>query len=296
MATPKKIRIIYDESNPDAVVGANVPDPPLHELAQIQIISEPRPIGPSEARLINFSDMNQIYVKKEWVDKCEILKQPVIFNDFNLFKKFIYPLLNGDSLRWSDNVDTKQEIGQLINEIGKYQIVLSPLQIQEISDNSGITKTINMIKNYINKHENKCFGKKTYRVRYDKFVETWNKYIETLAIQYNDPIYKEYKAQVVYNTLTSDSMYSLLSTNISKNNIIYEFCDWFNSFIILQVDTFSDHVYEITSRIDIVHNMAPVDIVTLIMNMITSSKSESIAKNTLVQKISDLLKFRSISN
>lgn len=295
MATPKKIRIIYDESNPDAVVGANVPDPPVHSLTQINILPSPLP-APAEAKLLNFSDLNQIYVKKEWVEKYPALNQQVIFNDFNLFKKFIYPLLNGDSLRWSESVDTKQEIGQLINEICKYELVLTPLQVQEISDNSGITKTINIIKTYISKHENKCFGKKLYKSRFEKFIQTWDKYIETLAIQYNDPVYKEYKAQVIYNTLTSDSMYSLLSTNITKNNIIYEFCDWFNSFMILQVDTFSDYVFNMVSQIDLTRNLNPVDIVTLIINMITSSKSETLAKNTLVQKITDLLKFKSLAN
>lgn len=283
MATPRKVRIIYDESNTSTT-----------ELAQIQIVTEPKITAPPEAQLISFSDMNQIYVKREWIEKCPILAQPVIFHDFNMFKKYIKPLLNGDSLRWSEDVDTKQEIGQLINEISKYGITLNDEQILDISNNCGITKLINEIKTYIYKTENKCWGKKIYKARFDDFCKTWDKYVDTLAIQYHDPIYQQYKAQIIYNILTSDAMYNLLKANISKNNIIYEFCEWFRSFIILQVNTFSDHVYEIASRLDLSSNMNPADIATLILNMITSSKSETLAKSTLVQKITDLLKFRSL--
>lgn len=283
MATPRTVKIIYDAS--PAEVSAS----------HIQITTAPQIPAPPEAKLLSFSDLNQMYVKQAWVERCPLLNQPVIFESFELFKKYIYPILNGEDLRWSDNVDTKQEIGQLIALLKKYQLKLTPEQIKDISDNSGITKTLNMIKTYIYKHENKCIGRKTYQARYEKFTTTWDKYIDTLAIQYNDPVYREYKAQIIYNILTSDSMYNLLTTNILKNNIIYEFCDWFNSFIILQVDTFSDHLYDITSRLDLTNSMAPADIVTLIINMITNSKSETLAKSTLVQKITDLLKFRTIS-
>lgn len=286
MATPKKIKIIFDESNPDGQT---------QELAQIQINTSPQLPSPVNSKLLRFSDLNQIFVKNEWIEKCPVLNQDIIYTDFELFKKYIRPTLNGESLRWSDTVDTKQEIGMLIIELAKYHLSLPEDKIIEVSDNSGITKTINEIKSYIFKHENQCWGKKTFKSRYDNFCKIWDKYIETLAIQYNDPVYREYKAQLIYNILTSDSMYNLCQINFKKNNIVYEYCDWFRSFIILQIDTFTDHVYELTSRLDITGNMNPTDIVTLILNMITNSKSENLVKGQLVQKIGDLLKFRSVS-
>lgn len=285
------------EMNPMVPNPINVPLPPAAPYLQQ---SEPSTAStadsllvPISATLVQFSDLSQIYVKSQWLEKCPVLRQPVIFHDFQKFKKYIYPLLNGDSLRFSENVDTKNEIGELIQEISKYKIVLSIEQLQDVCDNSGITKKINLILRYITAHETGCWGKKKYFERYNAFAVEWDRYIELLSIQYRDEVYKTYKSQVVYNTLTSKDMYTLLNMNIVKNNIIYTYAEWFEDFVIEKKDNFAKYIYDTASNIDINSLSSSIaDISTVIMNLIQGINGETVRKGVILQKIADLLTLR----
>lgn len=291
-----RIKIISEENLP---VPSNVPPPPPAELNHIEmtpVTPTPPPTPREDARLIQFSDMSKIYVKREWLMRCPILAENIIFFDFEAFKKYIYPILNNDSLRWSKNMDEAVEIGQMISEICKYQLTLTPQQVQDISDGAGITRMINRILNYITKHENKCWTKAGYKERYQMFVKEWNRYVELLAIQYKDEMYNQYKAELIYNTLTSNNMYQLLQANIQKNNIVYEYCSWFDLFMIQKKETFLNHIYETASNIDIASVAGSVtDITTVILNLINGIGSETIRKNVLVQKIADLVTIRRLN-
>lgn len=296
--TPKKVRIIYDDSQigttETPVYPANVAPPPVADLSQVELTPISAPVQPYNVKLIEFSDMTKLYVKSSWVDKCPLLNNPVIFSDSVKFKKYIVPLLNGDTLRWSSDVDTMQEIGDLINEISKYQVQLTPQQVQEISDASGITKKLNKIINYIKTKRDGCLSGKSYKKRFDIFVKLWDEYVTLLGLRYNDVTFESYKAGCIMNTMMSNNMYKLLIDNIQHNNIVYTFCEYFEDFVVRRKETFSNLLFEAANNVDLNSVFKANDIVAVIMNLITGVTTEQ-GRTQIIKKITDLLKTKGIA-
>lgn len=296
--TPKKVRIIYDNSQigttETPVYPVNVAPPPVADLSQVELTPVNTPVQPYNVKLIEFSDLVKMYVKQDWVDKCPILNNPVIFSDSVKFKKYIVPLLNGDTLRWSSDVDTMLEIGDLINEISKYQVQLTAQQVQDISDASGITKKLNKIITYIKSKKDGCLSGKSYKKRFDQFVKLWNEYVSLLGLRYNDITYENYKADCVINTMLGNNIYKLLIDNIQHNNIVYTFAEYFEDFVVKKKETFSNILFETANNVDLQTIFKANDIVSVIINLIEGVTTEQ-GRAQIIKKITGLLTSKGIA-
>lgn len=181
---------------------------------------------------IRFGDSDDVmYIKREWYDKYPVLQQDIVYRNSRMFREIIYPLLTGETLRYSKSVDECNELGQLLYEIGQYGISLTPEQIQDIARSSGLIKAIEDVKTYIDEHPHGCFDK--YKKNLKIFDDQWTKYIGLFGERFGDKeTYSRFTSRFIVEILTSSKNYALVVLNMKYHNIVFEFLTWFKSVVI----------------------------------------------------------------
>ena len=250
MASNKNIKILPDDA-PDAV-SAPVPVPihpnetiALTGIPERQLVAQTQVPVIAGSELITFPDGFTMYIKREWYDKYEALRAPIIYRNGLIFKNIIYPLLTGETIRYTKSLNECSELGQLLAEISYYQIKLTPEQIQDVAVNSGLTIAIDNTIAFINERSSACFNK-TFKRNMNIFNTQWAKYIDMVAIRYMNDLYKQFTMTFILDILTSPKSYALVILNMRFNNIVFEFLNWLkNSVIEKKTDLFNTHILQI---------------------------------------------------
>lgn len=248
---------------------------------------------PADYQVIKFYDNHQEYAKLDWIKQYPALAQPIIFRRSQLYKKYIFPLLNGESIRWDDNVDCKQEAGQLLEEIHHYGIELTPKQTQELADASGLSLLITTVKQYILDHSDGFFTKRKFAKQITAFASQWDKYLEIQATKYNNPILKEITTSFLYETFMSNDYYSLIILNTRYSNLIFEFVSWFKTCIIENNgEKFSKFQVELGLQLNLSDASSGTPMSSSgglsITSLLSQFTGNTIDKNTFLKKMANL--------
>lgn len=271
-----------------------LPDPGIVLLTTADQPLTPQQDPKSDAVHIKFSSGNECFIKREWYDRYEVFRAPIIFREYANYQRWIYPLLNKQSLRFTSEVDTPKELGAFLEEVYFYHLedLLTDGIIQDIADNSGLTKSIIKIKKFITKldqKKNSCFNnKKKYVEEIDLFKTEWLYYIELLAVKYKNDKYKKITADLMLDTMRSTDFLNLCVINMKYNNLVFEFCDWFDEFIMKHNhEKFTTFKMNLSLRLaDSVSTSS--DIGSAITGIIQNISGSTIDKNSMLSKIGQL--------
>lgn len=199
---------------------------------------------------IVFADGVNMFISKEWFDKYEKLKSPVIFRNSNVFKNAIYPLLTGETIRYSGTASECVEFGQLLEEIGYYGIELTSKQMQLLSENSGFNVAVHNVKKFIESNNKKCCKSISFKNNFKIFNESWKQYIKILTIHHPGAELEKFECQHVFELISSSDHYALITINTMKHNVIFEFVHWFDIVVMQkQPKKFNDYINNFTLTI-----------------------------------------------
>lgn len=244
MASNKNVKILPDDA-PDVVPNHPIEIATLTGLPAHQFVPQATTPAIAGSVLITFPDGFTMYIKQEWYDKYEALRERIIYRNGLLFKNIIYPLLTGETIRYAKSLNECSELGQLLAEISYYQIKLTPEQIQDVAVNSGLTLAIDNTITFIKEHESACFTR-LFKKNMSVFNSQWAKYIDMVSIRYMNDAYKQFTMTFILDILTSPKSYALVILNMRYNNIVFEFLNWLkNSVINKKSDLFNTHILQI---------------------------------------------------
>ncbi|KAJ4455212.1 hypothetical protein PAPYR_9867 [Paratrimastix pyriformis] len=195
-----------------------------------------------------------------------------------------------DHAQLTQDVDTKRELGEMVEELRCYGMVLSEGQLQSVSDGSGFTRQINKVRDYINSHEAACFNR-SYRNATSQFAVEWDKYVMVLAAKLQCDKMESLKFTLLRDTVVSKDIYSLLDLNLKYRNVVYEFFDWFDAFVIKgDREGLVRRTVDIALNIDTSALNGAADVMAIVSNVLTSFKGSSINKDTVLAKLVSTVK------
>ncbi|KAJ4457902.1 hypothetical protein PAPYR_6581 [Paratrimastix pyriformis] len=177
-----------------AVDPAGVPNPPVEPTDEIEI---------------EFADKVKRNIKASWQRQVPLLASSKI-------------------MRSSPMRTTKRELEMV--RAALLRNGASEEQLQSVSDGSGFTRQINKVRDYINSHETACFNR-SYRNATTQFAAQWDKYVAVLGAKLQCEK-MESLFTLLRDTVVSKDIYSLLDLNLKYRNVVYEFFDWFDAFVI----------------------------------------------------------------
>ncbi|KAJ4453846.1 hypothetical protein PAPYR_11569 [Paratrimastix pyriformis] len=267
----------------------NVPPPPTLAVDPAGVPNPP--VEPTDEIVeIEFADKVKRNIKASWQRQVPLLASSKIMRSSLKFDRYIFPLLNGDTLRWSEDVDTKRELGEMVEELRCYGMALSEGQLQSVSDGSGFTRQINKVRDYINSHEAACFNR-SYRNATSQFAVEWDKYVMVLAAKLQCDKMESLKFTLLRDTVVSKDIYSLLDLNLKYRNVVYEFFDWFDAFVIKgDREGLVRRTVDIALNIDTSALNGAADVMAIVSNVLTSFKGSSINKDTVLAKLVSIAK------
>ncbi|KAJ4453954.1 hypothetical protein PAPYR_11458 [Paratrimastix pyriformis] len=273
----------------EPIVAANVPPPPLLAVNPAGIpVEAPATPRTEEIVEVEFADKVKRNIRSSWRETIPLLASDRVMRSSLKFDRYIFPLLNGDTLRWSEDVDTKRELGEMVEELRCYGMSLSEAQLQAVSDGSGFTRKINTVRDYINAHEEACFNR-GYRRATTQFAEQWDRYVTLLATKYQCANLETLKFVLIRDTVLSKDIYSLLDLNLKYRNVVYEFFDWFDAFVIhSDRDGLTRHTVDIALSIDSNMLSGVTNIAGVVANVLSSFKGTSVSKDTIVAKLASI--------
>lgn len=205
-------------------------------------------VTPTHYEII-FGTRQRVMIPAYWYHQYPIFKGEYIDREYSRFEKYIYPTLCGSSLK-CENVDSKMELGEIINELNAYGIKLTPKQVLDISQSSGLMKLITEISKYIDKCESCCCPKGSYKKKKAKFGKTWDEYIRLLSDRYQDTKFLQIDFKSLYTMLTETNCISTMpDVNFLYDNLIYEFLDWFKASVKKDKTDFYDMLQNLKAEI-----------------------------------------------
>lgn len=257
------------------------------------IINKPVEPTPDGAVRIIFNNGEETYIKREWFDKYEVFRAPIIFREKANYDAWIYPLLNKQSLRFTKQIDESKELGSFLEEVNYYGLhdLLIDSVVQDISDNSGLTTAIIRIKKYVTKWTEKkgdCFGRRQKIMEEIELFKTeWQYYLDLLAVKYKNDKYKQLTADLIIDTMKTTDFLNLCVINCKYQNLVFQFCQWFEEFIIRHNhEKFTNFKMNLSLRLtDSVQTLG--DIGTAITGVIQNFAG-NLDKGALLNKISQL--------
>ncbi|KAJ4458704.1 hypothetical protein PAPYR_5470 [Paratrimastix pyriformis] len=265
----------------------NVPAPPVLAVDPAGISSTPD-VPSDDIVEIEFADKVKRNIRRSWQERLPSLAAARIMRSSLKFDRYIFPLLNGDTLRWSEDVDTKRELGELVEELRCYGMVLSEEQLQSVSDGSGFTRQINKVRDYINAHEAACFNR-SYRKATSQFALEWDKYVAVLAAKLQCDKLESLKFTLLRDTVVSKDIYSLLDLNLKYRNVVYEFFDWYDAFVIKgDREGLVRRTVDIALNIDTSALNGASDVMAIVTNVLSSFRGSSINKDTVLAKLASI--------
>ncbi|KAJ4453599.1 hypothetical protein PAPYR_11902 [Paratrimastix pyriformis] len=178
----------------------------------------------------------------------------------------------------------------MVEELRCYGMALSEGQLQSVSDGSGFTRQINKVRDYINSHEAACFNR-SYRNATSQFAVEWDKYVMVLAAKLQCDKMESLKFTLLRDTVVSKDIYSLLDLNLKYRNVVYEFFDWFDAFVIKgDREGLVRRTVDIALNIDTSALNGAADVMAIVSNVLTSFKGSSINKDTVLAKLVSIAK------
>ncbi|KAJ4453063.1 hypothetical protein PAPYR_12569 [Paratrimastix pyriformis] len=265
----------------------NVPPPPTLAVDPAGVPNPP--VEPTDEIVeIEFADKVKRNIKASWQRQVPLLASSKIMRSSLKFDRYIFPLLNGDTLRWSEDVDTKRELGEMVEELRCYGMALSEGQLQSVSDGSGFTRQINKVRDYINSHETACFNR-SYRNATTQFAAQWDRYVAVLGAKLQCEKMESLKFTLLRDTVVSKDIYSLLDLNLKYRNVVYEFFDWFDAFVIRgDREGLVRRTVDVALNIDMSVLNGASDVMSIVSNILTSFKGANINKETIIAKLASI--------
>lgn len=288
-----KFRIIKDDDVEKAI--ETIPHPETVLMTSLDNPMTNKNDINTNVKLIRFSSGDECYIKSLWYERYDVFKQPIIFREFINYNRWIYPLLNKQSLRFSENVDTEKELGAFLDEVYFYDMtdLLTDSIIQDISDNSGLTKAIMKIKKHITKYDKKkdhCFSQQKTKIEEEinSFRNEWQNYLELLARKYQNEKYKQLSCNLILQTIRTTDYLNLCVINMRYRNLVYEFCDFFEEFVVKH-----DHEKFINFKLNLSLRLpdsvqTAMDIGSNITSIIKNMSGSTIDKDAILGRISEL--------
>lgn len=250
---------------------------------------------------IRFDGGQSVFIKKEWYDLSDVFKQPVIFQSYERYMKWIYPLLNngGRDLQFDDDVDTISELGGFIEEVYKYKLdkLLTEPVILDVSQNSGLVDEIQKMKRYINRYEGKanaCWGmlKKRVTERMQMFENEWLGFIKMWSVVYQNEKYNSITYDLILQTIKANNIIDICVMNVKYNNIIFKFIRYFGQYVVKNdKSVVATNKYELSLMLPDASQTVS-NIATSISGIITNTKV--LDKSTLLRQVSNLVSMKSL--
>ncbi|KAJ4461796.1 hypothetical protein PAPYR_1942 [Paratrimastix pyriformis] len=241
-----------------AVDPAGVPNPPVEPTDEIVEIE--------------FADKVKRNIKASWQRQVPLLASC----------KIMRSSLNED-------VDTKRELGEMVEELRCYGMALSEGQLQSVSDGSGFTRQINKVRDYINSHETACFNRSYRNATSRSFAAQWDKYVAVLGAKLQCEKMESLKFTLLRDTVVSKDIYSLLDLNLKYRNVVYEFFDWFDAFVIRgDREGLVRRTVDVALNIDMSVLNGASDVMSIVNNILTSFKGANINKETIIAKLASI--------
>jgi hypothetical protein len=202
------------------------------------------PINPDVDYVLHFSDFSSIRinrsVKEEYPDIDVISKERTRAK----FEKYILKILNNDKLVLDENLDTLEELGEIINEIKKYKLFLDDRQLMNIHTSSGLIELINKCKYKYNKKMNNCLNS-MFKKKLSIYSDLWDTLVNNMKkVNNNDKLYDQVKFDIIMNVFeASNYEYNLCILNLGHDNMISLFFKFWKFYLI------EDHDHEIRTLI-----------------------------------------------
>ncbi|KAJ4453872.1 hypothetical protein PAPYR_11560 [Paratrimastix pyriformis] len=191
----------------------------------------------------------------------------------------------------TQDVDTKRELGEMVEELRCYGMALSEGQLQSVSDGSGFTRQINKVRDYINSHETACFNR-SYRNATTQFAAQWDKYAAILGAKLQCEKMESLKFTLLRDTVVSKDIYSLLDLNLKYRNVVYEFFDWFDAFVIRgDREGLVRRTVDVALNIDMSVLNGASDVMSIVNTVLTSFKGSNINKETIIAKLASIAQY-----
>ena len=208
--------------------------PPLEQNVMEQDPpSLPPPIPPQNMEYIQiqFADGQTMMIKREWL-RYENLRQPIIFRNSTIFKRFIYPILNNESVKITFIQNECSELFAFIDELNYYGIELTQQQMQSVAQLYKLNERIARIKQYIEEEilgacNCYCGTKRKYKI----FSKQWNKYFDILLFMH-PTMQKLLNCDCIFQMLMSTPYLNIVKINMTNCNIVYEYIYWFNNSVV----------------------------------------------------------------
>ena len=196
---------------------------------------------------LNFVDGSIIKISRSFYDKHDALKVKITNYDSAKFRKYICPLIYGESLKGL-SYDETQEIDELIDILHVFHISdLTDEQYLNLGEASGIIKKCFRIKNFLlSKSKVKDDGSlkikdKDLANRIATFATDFYKLLLALnksnSVKYSTS-FLSINYDYVINLIMLNQYTNMCKLNLAQWNIISIFCDYFISFIIDNKDKF----------------------------------------------------------
>lgn len=238
---------------------------------------------------IKFSDGTVHYIRTEWKLASPLLASgKILFEDSNLFTKYVVPILKDEMIR-SVDCDETHEISTIIKLCNSYGIQISDAQIINIADSFNLQQVINNIR-HLTEDVNSVFHWQI-RGRFKMFKEFFDRHIVLLARLHKNPLFEKLTTDEIMNTLLNLSYLEIAKINFKYDNIYYKFYDYLKKAI---VDKSFDEIIETNLKLQFTINGGIVDaigdgfsFVSQIVAMIPEEYKKKVG-NIILEKVKNI--------
>jgi len=266
----------------------NIPPPPPLDLPPL-MSHEQKP--PEAYKQITFADGKTLTIPIEWYNKYQKLQAPIILRDSRKFIYYCFPCLISQDLRMK-YTDSNIEVTEFIDEVTYFEIELSEIQIQQLSDCCGFTKKLTKIKNFLDTKQRECI-KIRFKRTLAEFSKLWDQYTSLLCLKYKNDSYKNINSALLLSQFDSQNdFYHIIRLNFLYRNHISQFIDMFEEFVIEKnKGRLRDMIQEISLSLPESDNL--IDIGTNILGIV-QNMGGVVTKGSVIKRISSLVNRQTI--